>query len=151
MSETIVELRPSLPSPADRPEADVVIFDGECRFCVAQIRQLTWWDRGGRLAFLSLHDAEVARRFPDLSPERLMAEMVVVDGEGNRFGGADAIRYLSRRLPRLWWLAPWMHLPGAMLVWRPVYRWIARNRYRFGRIQNCEQGTCALHHGRSKQ
>jgi predicted DCC family thiol-disulfide oxidoreductase YuxK len=134
-----------LPTPAERPDADVVIFDGNCGICTAQVRKLPWWDSGNRLAYLSLHDAEVGRRWPDLSHDRMMQEMVIVDHDGKRHWGPEAIRYLTRRLRRLWWASPFLHFPGSMLVWRPLYRWIARNRYRLSGTECDEGGTCSLH------
>ncbi len=151
MATTIAkdELAPDLPSPSERPDADVVIFDGQCRICTAQIRRLARFDGGGRLAYLSLHDPEVSRRCPELSYDDLMAAMYVVDRSGKRHRGADAVRYLSRRLPRLWWLAPVMHFPFSMPLWRWMYAQVANRRYRFGRVeQSCDDGTCHLH-GRS--
>jgi predicted DCC family thiol-disulfide oxidoreductase YuxK len=136
---------PPLPIPAERPDADVVIFDGDCRICTAQVRKLPWWDCQRKLAYLSLHDPEVARRWPDLPHDRLMQEMVIIDGGGNRHWGAAAIRYLSRRLRRLWWAAPVLHFPGSMLLWRPLYRWIARNRYRLSGGSACDDSACAVH------
>jgi predicted DCC family thiol-disulfide oxidoreductase YuxK len=135
----------ALPTPAERPESDVVIYDGQCRVCTAQIRKLTWWDCQGRLSYLSLHDPEVTRRWPDLSHDRMMQEMVIVDRYGNRHWGPEAIRYLTRRLRRLWWASPFLYFPGSMFLWRPLYRWIARNRYRLSGGPACEDGTCALH------
>ena len=73
-----------LPTPSERPGADVVIFDGDCGICTAQVRKLPWWDCRKRLSYLSLHDPEVYRRWPDLSHDRLMQEMLIVDREGNR-------------------------------------------------------------------
>jgi predicted DCC family thiol-disulfide oxidoreductase YuxK len=134
-----------LPTPAERPAADVVIYDGHCRICTGQIRRLAGWDSGGRLAYLSLHDAETARRYPDLSHEALMQDMYVVDQRGRRYRGAEAIRFLSRRLPRLWWLAPLLHLPGTLPLWQWCYRQVAKRRYRFGRIESCDDGSCRLH------
>jgi predicted DCC family thiol-disulfide oxidoreductase YuxK len=134
-----------LPTPDERPDADVVIFDGECRICTAQVRKLPWWDCQRHLSYLSLHDPEVARRWPDLPHDRLMQEMVIIDGAGNRHWGPEAIRYLTRRLRRLWWAAPLLYFPGSMIVWRPLYRWIARNRYRLSGTACDEGGTCALH------
>jgi predicted DCC family thiol-disulfide oxidoreductase YuxK len=134
-----------LPSPAERPDADVVIYDGDCRICISQIRQLAWWDCQGKLSYLSLHDPEVARRFPDLTHDMLMAQMYVVDRQGNRHGGASAIRYLSRRLRRLWWLAPMLHIPGSLPLWQWLYQQVAKRRYRFGKIEHCENDACSLH------
>lgn len=135
----------SLPSPADRPQADVVIFDGHCRICTGQIRRLARWDWGGRLAYLSLHDAEVTRRWPDLTHDALMQEIFIVDQGDRRHRGASALRYLSRRLPTLWWLAPILHLPGTLRFWQWLYRQVAQRRYRFGRIETCDDGSCRLH------
>ncbi|HMP07506.1 MAG TPA: DUF393 domain-containing protein [Lacipirellulaceae bacterium] len=134
----------ALPCPADRPEADVVIYDGQCGICTAQVRKLPWWDCQRKLAYLSLHDDEVRRRWPELDHDRLMQEMLIIDRRGGRHWGPEAIRYLTRRLRRLWWAAPLLYFPGSMLAWRPLYRWIARNRYRFSG-QQCADGTCQLH------
>ena len=134
-----------LPTPAERPGADVVIYDGHCRICTSQVHKLPGWDREGKLAYLSLHDPEVKRRWPDLSHERMMQEMVIVDRHGNRHWGPEAIRYLSRRLRRLVWAAPFLYFPGSMYLWRPLYRWIARNRYRLSGEAPCDEGTCSLH------
>ena len=126
-----VEKKPEdapLPCPADRPGADVVIFDGGCDLCSAQARRLVWWDCQHRLAYLSMHDPEVERRWPDLPRERLEREMCIIDNKGRRYWGPEAIGYLTLRLRRLWWAAPLLNFPGAMWVWRPIYRWVARNQ-----------------------
>ena len=136
----------ALPTPVERPDADVVLYDGRCRFCRARVEQLRWLDAGGRLAYLSLHDPQVAERYPDVDGQRLLEEMCVVNRSGARRWGAEAVRYLSRRLPRLWWLAPLMHLPGIMLLARPVYAWVSRNRYLIaGRTEDCDDGACSIH------
>jgi len=135
----------TLPRPDDRPGADVVIFDGECRICSAQIARLSRFDRAGQLAFLSLHDPEVAARYPDLSHEALMADMYLVDQAGRRYRGAEVLRYLSAKLPRLWWLAPLLHFPGSLPLWQGLYRMFAKRRYRFGKIESCENGSCRIH------
>lgn len=136
---------PPWPAPDERPRADVVIYDGQCRICTAQIKRLARWDWGRRLSYLSLHDPRVIDRYPDLSHEALMKEMYVVDRGGRRHAGASALRYLSRRIPTLWWLAPLLHLPGTLPVWRWLYQKIAQRRYRYGRIKTCDSGSCHLH------
>ncbi|MCA9240997.1 MAG: DUF393 domain-containing protein [Planctomycetales bacterium] len=133
-----------LPTPAERPAADVVVYDGHCNFCRAQVERLRWWDCQGRLAYQSMHDPAVAKQWPDLSAERLHAEMCVVDRQGNRHWGPYAFRYLTRRLRRLWWAAPLMHLPGIMLLAKPVYRWVSRNRYLIAGKTECDSGACEL-------
>ena len=140
MTQTTTSCSP-LPTVVDRPAAVVVIYDGDCRFCTGQVRRLSQWDTGGRLAYLSLHDTEVARRYPDLTREQLMEQMYVVDHSGQRHGGAAAFQYLTRILPRLWPLAPWMHLPFSLPLWQWIYRQIARRRYRIAGHPSCDNGT----------
>lgn len=145
-SDTIenASVEPVLPSPAELPQADVVIFDGQCRFCRASVARLHRLDGRDRLAFISLHDPEVARRYPDLSHDELMQNMYVVDRRGKRYYGAAALRYLSRRLPRMWWAAPALHVPLSLPVWQYLYQHVARRRYLFGRVQSCDGGACQL-------
>jgi len=138
----------NLPDPDAVPDGDVVIFDGECRFCRGQVENLRRLDWGGpRLAFLSLHDPRVEQRYPDLSHDQLMEQMYVIDQQGGRHGGADAVRYLSRRLPILWPVAPILHVPGSAGLWRWLYQQVAKRRYRLaGKTEGaCSGESCRLH------
>lgn len=130
--------------PLARPDQDVVLYDGQCNFCTSQINNLRRFDGKDRLAFVSLHHPDVAINYPDLSFEQLMEQMWVISPAGNRYGGADAVRYLTRRLPILWLLAPVMHIPGSMPLWRFAYRQVAKRRYKIAG-RNCDGGTCSLH------
>jgi predicted DCC family thiol-disulfide oxidoreductase YuxK len=96
---------------------------------------------------LSLHDREVANRYPDLTYDQLMKEMYVVDQQGGRHAGADAFRYLTTKLPRLYVLAPLMHLPFTMPLWRWGYRLVANRRYGIaGKAADaCEDEACRIH------
>ena len=134
----------NLRDPDDSPNSAVVIWDGKCNFCRAQVERLHAFDSGNRLTYLSLHDPRVAEHYPELTYDQLMAQMWVVTPDQQKFGGADAVRFLSRLLPRLWWMAPALHLPFAMPLWRWLYRIVANRRYRIAG-ENCEGGTCQLH------
>lgn len=128
---------------AQKPDRDTVIYDGQCRFCQGQITLLRRLDLGGGLAFLSLHDAAVGRTFPEIAPADLKERMYVVDRRGHARGGAEAVRYLTRRLPLLWPLALPLHLPGSLPLWNRLYAWVARHRY--GIAGRCEtDGHCRL-------
>jgi predicted DCC family thiol-disulfide oxidoreductase YuxK len=127
---------------AAKPVRDVVLYDGHCRFCRSQVALLRRLDARGSLRFVSLHEPEVARDFPELSSEDLMRQMYVVDTSGRARGGAEAVRYLSRRLPLLWPLALPLHVPGSLPLWSALYRFVARHRYRIA--GTCDDGTCRL-------
>ena len=122
-----------------------MIYDGECNFCRSQVENLRRLDWGGkRLSFISLHDPRVAERYSDLSRESLMEQMYVIDRDGRRHGGADAVRYLTRRLPTLWLLAPLMHIPFTAGLWRWAYRQVAKRRYKLAG-KRCENDACSIH------
>ncbi len=134
-----------LADPRERPGTDIVVFDGHCRFCTGQVQRLAQWDRHGRLAFLSLHDPRAAELCLDLTHDQLMEQMYLVTTTGNRYGGAAAVRYLSRYMPRLWPLAPLLHIPGSLPVWQWFYDRVAKRRYRYGRLDSCDNDACDVH------
>jgi predicted DCC family thiol-disulfide oxidoreductase YuxK len=143
----------SLPSPHDFPKSDVVIFDGNCVFCTGQVENLKRLDGKNRLSFVSLHDPFVTEHFPDLSFERMMEQIYVVPKLDSgftsvRLGGAAALRYLSRRLPKLWILAPALHIPFTLPIWQWCYQQVAKRRYRIaGKTGTAcdDSGTCDVH------
>src|SRR5689334_19409466 len=114
-----------LPTPAENPSGDIRIYGCHRKFCTKTGEPPREWVGKGRLAFLSLHDPEVAKRFPDLTYDQLMDQMYVVDGQGRKYGGAAAFRYLTTKLPKLFLLAPIMHLPFTLPLWQWGYRKVA--------------------------
>ncbi len=143
---------PKLPSPAELPNAEIVIYDGQCKFCTKQVANLHRWDGKERLAFVSLHDPLVATRYRDLPKEKLMEQMYVITRDQRRLGGAEAFRYLTTRLPRLWILAPILHLPFTLPLWQFLYSQVARHRYRLaGKTDDaCEGDACRVHFEKQK-
>lgn len=142
-----------LPTPQQYPQADVIIYDGNCVFCTKQVHNLKRLDGKNRLAFVSLHDPFVARHFPDLRPDQLMKQIYLVphgvDGyKSKRYGGAAAIGYLSRRLPKLWIFAPVFHIPFTLPIQQWFYQQIAKRRYKIAGKTGpaCdENGSCEIH------
>ena len=140
-------------SPVQLPNADVVIFDGQCVFCQGQVKNLKRFDGKNRLSFISLHDPFVSENFPDLSHEQMMEQMYIVPNSANgyttaRHGGAAALRYLTRRLPRLWIFAPLLHIPFTLPIVQWCYKQVAKRRYKIAgkSVTGCdENGTCELH------
>lgn len=124
----------------------VVLFDGQCNFCRSQINVLKRLDGKHRIEFVSLHDPLVQERYSDLTYEQLMDQMWLVTPQGKKLGGADAVRYLTLLLPILWPVAPLMHIPGSMPIWRFLYRQVAKRRYKLAGRSCDEGGTCSLHY-----
>lgn len=123
---------------------DLVIFDGECNFCQSQIRLIRRLDLGGqKLEYRSLHEPSVSDEFPELDLDALMRAMHIVDRNSQIHIGSDAVKYLARRLPLLWIFVPLLHLPGTGPLWKWMYQFIAKNRYRLAG-KKCDTGSCHL-------
>ena len=124
------------------PVRDTVLYDSRCRFCRSQIALLRALSLGRRPDFISLHDPLVAERFPELTHDDLLRQMYVIDPQGSARGGAEAVRYLSRRLPLLLPLAAVLHIPGSLPVWKSLYAFIARHRLSIA--GSCDDGGCRV-------
>lgn len=108
----------------------IVIYDGECVFCRSQIKLLGVLDVWGILKFESLHDPEVKKYVPGISYEELLKRMYVVTPSSEVYGGADAVKCLSRKLMLLWPLAILLHVPCSSWLWNALYDFVAKNRYK---------------------
>lgn len=118
----------------------IVVFDGQCLLCNGWVQFLLRHDRHdrrGRFRFASIQGEAGGRMLADagLRVEGLQT-LLLVDGDRS-WQHTDAI---LRVLHGLGW--PWRLAWAAWLIPRPLrdglYRWLARNRYRwFGRSAQC--------------
>lgn len=124
------------------PATDLIVFDGQCVFCSAFARFVVRWDRVGQFRFVTAQSPlgrslYLAHR---LDPDLMTTNIVIVGGHAHVKMAAFAAA-----TDALGW--PWRGFAVLGLVPRgvadPVYDWIARNRYRFGR-QACVVPSAAL-------
>jgi predicted DCC family thiol-disulfide oxidoreductase YuxK len=126
-----------------------VLYDGDCRFCEAQMRHLIALARPGMVEALSLHKPGALARFPGLSHEACMTAMHLITPDGRVYRGFEAaVRAVATR-PIFGRLAYAYYLPGLRQLCDWLYQWIAARRYRImGKTiaaGGCTSGTCALH------
>ena len=115
----------------------VIVFDAQCVLCSANAQFVLKHDRREHFRLASMQGevgAALFRRFgiDPADPETI----ILVDGDGVRLN-SDAVIAIYAGLG---W--PWRAVAALRLVPRvlrdPVYRWVARNRYRlFGRRETC--------------
>jgi predicted DCC family thiol-disulfide oxidoreductase YuxK len=116
----------------------IIVFDAQCVLCSANAQFVLRHDRRGHFRLASMQGevgAALYRRFgiDPADPE----SMIVVDG-ARLYRDSDAILAIYAGLG---W--PWRALAGVgrlvpRFVRDPLYRWIARHRYRlFGRRDVC--------------
>jgi len=129
------------------PDRATILYDGLCPLCTASVRRLRRLDWRRRLAFADMRDEAVRAAFPAVDPVRAMERMHLVPPDGGAvLDGFFAVRWIAGRVPLLWPLWPFLWLPGAARIGRPLYDFVARNRFAFAR---CE-GDCHPGHGGSR-
>lgn len=122
-----------------------LLYDGQCGFCLESIKRLRVLDLFGWVDPLDFHrQPDLSKLSPTLTPERCRSEMILLEPNGRLSGGFEAFVRLSRHLPLLWPIAPFVHLPGASWIGTRVYRWIATHRYLLHRNPTCAMNRCGL-------
>ncbi len=133
------------------PGRFLVLYDGHCRFCTTQMKNL---QRLGKQNALIPHDfqqAESLSVLPGIPYDACMRAMHLVTPEGRVYEGASAVMQAVSTRPALSWLWYAYHLPGIHLSTNLVYAIIAANRYRIAgkavAAGECDGGSCQLHFG----
>ena len=123
----------------------MLLYDGRCGFCLESVKRLRVLDVFGWVDPLDFHiQPDLAKLHPALTPERCHSEMVLLEPDGRLSGGFYAFRRMTRHLPLLAWLVPFVYLPGAAWMGTRIYRWVATHRYLLHRNPMCEMNQCAL-------
>ena len=135
------------------PERPVVLYDGHCQFCRAQMETLLRFARRGAIEPLSFQEPGVLERFEGVTHEACMEAMHVVMPDGRVYRGMEAAARAVLTRPILGAVAWLYYVPGLRQLLDALYRWIAKRRYAIaGRAlaeQGCDGGTCAVHFDRA--
>ncbi|WP_019906575.1 thiol-disulfide oxidoreductase DCC family protein [Methylobacterium sp. 77] len=125
------------PQANDTFNGPVILFDAECVLCSANARFVLERDRHAvfRLASMQSEVGQMLYRQHGMDPDDPVSMLVVEGGRARR--DSDAVLSIYEKLGFPWRLAAILRIiPAAMRD--PVYRWIARNRYRvFGERETC--------------
>ena len=126
------------------PMSAIVIFDGECNFCVGSVNFILRHEQGPELRFVPIQSSTGARLVRELGFDPDDAKTFVLIEGGRAYARSTAAIRLARYLR---W--PWRLLAAVWLVPRPIrdsaYDRLAANRYRwFGRRNECMVPTAEL-------
>lgn len=121
-----------------------LVYDRDCGFCRWSIAKVLEWDRGGALRAVALQDREAEQLLGGMAPEHRMASWHLVAPDGRVCSRGRAVEPLFRLLPGGRPVAA-VAAASAGLT-ESVYRWVARNRDRLGRLLRVE--ACPLDPGR---
>ena len=122
------------------PEGPIIFFDGICGMCNRFVDVILRADRRSQFRFAPLQGETARRLLPPQPADPAAWSMVYLDERGVH-DLSDASLQVYRRLGGAWSILAWARfVPKAIRT--PVYRWIARNRYRwFGRRDACRVPT----------
>ena len=127
--------------PLGKPAKPTIIFDGECRFCRKQVDRIRLYDRHNLFDYVPRQTEGLDDRFPQLREGDFNTGLRLIEPDGAVSIGADGIYQIARRLPRLWMVAWLYRVPGLTGVFRRMYGWIARNRFKLA--GKCAPGDAA--------
>ncbi|MBM3945397.1 MAG: DUF393 domain-containing protein [SAR202 cluster bacterium] len=116
----------------DRP---VLLYDGECNFCIASVRWLEKRRAGDHLVSRAYQSAGSMLSGRGLTPEDCAQAAYLLEADGRFRRGAGAISYALRRLPGAgaigWKLLGYLYLiPIVKQIEDGVYGLIVKNRHR---------------------
>ncbi len=106
-------------------ERALVIYDGDCAFCRLWID--AWREEtGDRVHFAP--SQEIAKKFPDVPREKYARAVQLIDEDGTRYEGAEAVFRVLAKRPGRGWLIRVYEAPAVAPVTEWAYRLIARHR-----------------------
>jgi predicted metal-dependent hydrolase/predicted DCC family thiol-disulfide oxidoreductase YuxK len=113
-----------------------IFYDGDCSFCVNSVRRFERMLKRSGFVPVQFQNSWACVRL-DLKPDSELTEMIVLTLDGQKFGGADGIAQIARRI---WWAWPLFvisQIPGIYFIFRAIYRRVAANRH-------CLGGACQI-------
>lgn len=118
-------------------ETATILFDGVCLFCNASVNFVLRRDRYDRFRFAPLQSPAGEQLLVKYGlNEKKMDSFVLIEND-QAFTESTAVLRAARRLGFPWSLA-WGLMIVPAFIRNGVYRWIARNRYKwFGKKDQC--------------
>jgi len=124
-------------TPQSRFDGPIILFDAECVLCSANAQFVLKHDAAGRFRLASMQGdvGKALYRAQGMDPNDPVS-ILVVDGH-KVLQDSDAVLSIYEGLGYPWRLLGVFRLVPAFLR-DPIYRWVARNRYRwFGKRAEC--------------
>ncbi len=122
-----------------------LLYDGECPFCMVEVRWMTKLNKKHRLAFENIAAPEFDPTVYGATFEEVMGTIHGVFPDGTKTVGVETFRQSYKALGIGWLLAP-----TGWPILKPIFDWFyvvfARGRVRWGKRfgRNCETGRCAI-------
>ncbi|MWV44126.1 DUF393 domain-containing protein [Paenibacillus sp. HJL G12] len=151
---------PYEPNAADQEHGKglFVFYDNWCPMCTRTMRFYRKWDWFKRITFMPAREEQILEQF-QVDQEQALKRMVAVKYtkkkkyrmtanaakhlETQQFEGIDTIYHMSRQIPILWVLVPFLYAARILGIGAYVYDWIASSR-KIIPIGQCEGDVCMI-------
>lgn len=122
---------------SDHGESPLIVFDAMCVLCSANAAFVLRHDRAGHFRLTAMQSEAGMRAYRRFGIDPADPDTLIVVTGDRALRDSDAVLFIWSKLARPWrWLALFRIVPP--MLRDPVYRWIARHRYRlFGKRQTC--------------
>ncbi len=115
----------------------IVLFDGVCNFCNDSVQFTIKRDPKGYFKFASIQSEEGQALLKQHSLPIDTIDTIVLIENGKAYTFSTAPLRVARKLNGLWSLL-YIFILVPPFIRNPIYRWVARNRYKwFGKKDSC--------------
>ncbi|WP_159462162.1 thiol-disulfide oxidoreductase DCC family protein [Halobacillus sp. Marseille-P3879] len=123
----------------------IILYDAGCYLCRQSKKWIQILDFFKFFQWETIQNAGSTEWEKDvnLNEENLSKEIHLITPDGKILRGFYSLRYVLIRTPLTFIAGLFMYIPGSGLVGVPVYKWIARNRYRIFK-NRCKNGSCSI-------
>ncbi|WP_036843511.1 thiol-disulfide oxidoreductase DCC family protein [Pontibacillus marinus] len=122
----------------------MVLYDRYCFLCQQSKKWLEKMDWLNRLRWVSLQEYSQKHTISEDKMKAMKAELHAITPDQKEHVGYDAMKVAFIRCPLTFVLGILMYIPKSGIVGKPVYRFIAKNRYRLFKSK-CKNGSCGIH------
>lgn len=121
---------------------DMIIFDGECNFCIGQIQKIKSRSKSDQFDYLPRKADNLLNMFPELVPFEMQDGLRFLNYQKKVFVGPDAVYQIYKRISPFNFIAWVYRLPIFNWFCKLIYKIIAKNRYKLA--GKCEKDICAV-------
>jgi len=110
------------------PSRPLLVFDGECNFCIWWVRR---WQQttGDRVDYLPAQDQRIAAEFPEIPRQQFDIAVQLIETDGSVYSGAEAVfRTLAHHPDHQWPLRSYEKSKPLANFTEWAYRLVSENR-----------------------
>ncbi|WP_117169038.1 thiol-disulfide oxidoreductase DCC family protein [Paraliobacillus sediminis] len=123
---------------------NIILYDQFCYLCKQSKKIINTLDWFNVFEWQSLQSYQEKNDLSVEEKQELAGEIHLRKKTGETLTGFYAVRFVLLRCVLTFWLGALAYIPKADLIGNPIYRWVAKNRYRLFK-NKCEDGTCRIH------